>query len=683
LGGSTYRGLFGYTSGTVSAPAEIRDLEVLHTNTTTSTVAQIYAGGITGYAGGTSILSNCVTGGSLDLTSDFAAAGSTDPVACAGGFAGYIDSAATVENGRAALNLSVTSNGLGAVFAGGLMGNTGGSAGERVMVFQADIPGKLSVTKTDDGTIFAGGAAGQSQSGKLDRVDYSGRVSVNRNIATPAGTTYLGGITGRLENTSMEHCSFTGVLDIPPTDGSDTLHIGGLTGNFYTKGEIANSSAKGDISCASRGNGEIFVGGLAGHMQGSGDISRVALDNSYYSDGAVLAVSSGTGTIRVGGVTGHLMRYGEITNCHSLARSVRAWKTAAGGGNIYVGGFAGSIMQTPISGCSSASPVSVPPEHQGSDPVYIGGFVGVFYNRSGSPSTMEACYASGTVSAYGKSLLYAGGLIGISLVDSSSPAGTNSVTRSYATGAVYAETSFYGYAGGLVGRAANLDISESYASGAVTLRKNASSNADAVYAGGLAGFLGHTSADYGQQLSSITNCYALGNVLADNPAGGAAAVYAGGLAGYVQTDAAKTVQYNFAGGAVTAQSAGNGAVYAGGVAGYKQSGVFSHNAAFGEKITVKGGGTRYKGRIYADLAGAAASANHALNAMYLGDDASYYVYAPAYAVAASTDAASANGYDATFTAFRETSLWQTTLGFTAPCWNFAGLARGYPHLSWQ
>jgi hypothetical protein len=70
--------------------------------------------------------------------------------------------------------------------------------------------------------------------------------------------------------------------------------------------------------------------------------------------------------------------------------------------------------------------------------------------------------------------------------------------------------------------------------------------------------------------------------------------------------------------------------------------------------------------------------------MYLGGDANYYAYAPAYGrAAASTDAASADGHDAVFTAFRGSALWQTTLGFPAACWNFAGLARGYPHLSWQ
>jgi hypothetical protein len=628
LGGSAHRGLFGYTSGA----AEIRDLEVFYTNTAASGSAGIYAGGIAGYAVGTSILRNCVTGGSLGVTNT-----NSSSTTWAGGFAGFMEGTATAENGRAALNLSVNS-GTGSVYAGGLTGRiAGGGGGERVVVSGIDIPGDLSVTKSADGAIYAGGAAGESQSGKLAGVDYSGRVRVNRTIGIPAGTTCLGGITGRLENASMDTCSFTGVLDIPETDGSAILYAGGLTGDFRTKGEITNSSAKGDISYKFRGNGEVSVGRLAGYMSGSGDTSRVVLVNSHYSDGAVLAVSSGTGTIRAGGVTGSLMRYGEISNCRSLARSVMAYKTAAVGGSIYIGGFAGGMIQTAISGGSSTSPVSVPPEHQGTGTVNIGGFVGQFYNHDGFSTVMEGCYATGAVSAYGGGALYAGGLIGASQISTTNPAGTNSVTRSYATGAVYAETSSTGYAGGLVGWAGNVDISESYATGAVTLRKKSSSN----------------------------------NI-----------VYAGGLAGYVQIDAAKTVQYNFAGGAVTAQSADTGAVGAGGVAGYKASGGFSNNAAFGEKITVKGSGTNSKGRIYAGLAGTAASANHALNAMYLGEASSYYACEPVYAVAASTDAASANGYDAAFTAFRETSFWQT-LGFPVARWNFAGLARGYPYLSWQ
>jgi hypothetical protein len=111
-----------------------------------------------------------------------------------------------------------------------------------------------------------------------------------------------------------------------------------------------------------------------------------------------------------------------------------------------------------------------------------------------------------------------------------------------------------------------------------------------VVAGGLVGFLGWTEANYGQY-SSITDCYATGNVTADNPNNNSAALYAGGLVGYMQIAATYAVTRNFASGSVSARTNGYSTVYSGGIVGYRNSGLLQNNAALGASVTATGSGS--------------------------------------------------------------------------------------------
>jgi hypothetical protein len=174
------------------------------------------------------------------------------------------------------------------------------------------------------------------------------------------------------------------------------------------------------------------------------------------------------------------------------------------------------------------------------------------------------------------------------------------------------------------------------------------------------------------------------------------AVYAGGLAGYI-TNTASSVERCFAASAVTAQSAGSGAVYAGGVVGYKASGTLSHNAALGGAVTVKGSGTKTAARVYAYPASGGGTTNYALDTMRIEKSSAYGSYyfpywdgtnselSPAYyRVSSSTNAADPDGSSAAASAFRNSGFWTTTLGFSATEWDFGGVVgRGYPKLAWQ
>jgi len=221
-------------------------------------------------------------------------------------------------------------------------------------------------------------------------------------------------------------------------------------------------------------------------------------------------------------------------------------------------------------------------------------------------------------------------------------------------------------------------------------------------AGGLVGFLGFTSNVTGSgsttatncQMSSITDCYATGDVTADNPNADNAAVYSGGLAGYVQIDATKAVTRSFASGTVSAKNASSGAgAQAGGIVGYKALGQLSQCVAAGRpgrqvSVSAQGGNNRYVGRVYGQSAGTAPANNYANKAIYIGTDASYYAYPPLFTVvineltfSPTPAAGNENGLTKTNADFSTAATWTNTpLSFLTSVWNFAPVAQGYPKL---
>jgi hypothetical protein len=245
-------------------------------------------------------------------------------------------------------------------------------------------------------------------------------------------------------------------------------------------------------------------------------------------------------------------------------------------------------------------------------------------------------------------------------------------------------------AGGLLGMALSAEISESWASGKVSAWRTTNGR---IFAGGLVGSLGayHTQeAEHDHLRSSISNCYALGDVSADNSAGGnATQVYAGGLAGHVYIDSVHKIEYSFAAGSVTARSAGTGAtVYAGGVMGYKRTadGALSNTAALGEGTTIPtifaaGGGTLSANRVYGASAGGTCTNNYALGSMRTGTDPSYYAVVAGSIPTGDLGANAKNGASTAAAVFRTQNFWTSTLGFNTNTWSFTYLAgKGYPLL---
>jgi hypothetical protein len=515
---------------------------------------------------------------------------------------------------------------------------------------------------------------------------------------------YCGGIIGFIFGTNLNSCTYTGNIEIPVTYAASGLtFIGGVLG-LFASGSYSpvaeNCTASGDIRCEGSETGNVYLGGVAAYIFGSGDSNRVKLKSCTYRDGNISLVAKGNtlGYSRIGGLVGMVLRHGEIENCASLAGSVSAYHTV-GGQEIMIGGFAGQLIQINITDCYSTSPVSVPADHKGDALINIGGFGGYLLSIEGTASNMKNCYAVGPVTSYGGGAQYSGGLLGRAYIYEDIYDGyqANSIARCYATGAVSAvnrsnlPTANAFSTGGLVGSADATNISECYATGAVSAQK--SNGTARVNAGGLAGFLGRYNSAVSDvytatERSSVTNCYALGNVFADNPNSAVAGVYAGGLVGYAQIasgganpDAGK-VAYNFATGSVRAQSAGSGIIYAGGIVGYKASGDLTHNAALGDSVTATGGNDRYVARVYARPTSGGGSANYAVDSMRIEKSSAYdATYIAPDDEAVSDNGTSQHGARANGSTFRNPAFWTTTLGFGSAEWNFGSVvSRGHPAL---
>jgi hypothetical protein len=231
--------------------------------------------------------------------------------------------------------------------------------------------------------------------------------------------------------------------------------------------------------------------------------------------------------------------------------------------------------------------------------------------------------------------------------------------------------------GGFSGELAQADIENCSSTSPVYAKSNGTRS---IRAGGFVGSLITDGVG-----TNIKNCYALGNVVADNTnSSSSEAVYAGGLVGYNETTVTSSVERSFAAGAVTAQSAGSGAVYAGGVVGYNDGSTLSNNAALGASVTAKGGSSQTAARIYAYLASGSGSTNYAVDTMRIESSATYSALYINPTNPTGTTGTSPHGATANGSTFRNPAFWASTLGFSAAEWDFSTVAgRGYPELAGQ
>jgi hypothetical protein len=459
----------------------------------------------------------------------------------------------------------------------------------------------MSLTKTGINHYYVGGLVGQSVStGTVRDISSQGTLLISATYV--AWNTSIGGIAGNVSWTSFDNCVFGGKITVPPGyEGAEYLFLGGLIGDFSCvnedlnidlEPELSDSRATGSLSYRGTSSGLIYVGGAVGRLQGNrSKLKNWKITDCEYSGGAITVESGSTTTstnfLYVGGFIGAIMYCGKVSKSYSRAEGVTASKTNnTSYGTTHVGGFAGELSQSEVSGCGSTSPVNVPESNRAEVTVCIGGFSGYIVTQQGISTKIENCYAFGAVQVLGGGTIYAGGLIG--WANRLNNWGQIEITGSYATGPVTAANAGFDLCvGGLVGYA--LD-------------------------------------------TNINNCYATGFVSADNRAGNKK-VYAGGLVGRFKSstfDSSPPTSYpssfevknNIARGSVNARSAGE--VYAGGMVGYwdiNYSASLSKNVALGVSVIATGGSSRYAQRVYAYPTANIGANNYAFHTMKIGTGA--------------------------------------------------------------
>lgn len=251
------------------------------------------------------------------------------------------------------------------------------------------------------------------------------------------------------------------------------------------------------------------------NIKGAGTIG--ALISSTVSTKIENCSVEGTGTITgsgsIGGLVGN-MSGGSISNCYSTIKV---------SGKDKVGGLAGNLGSVTITQSYAIGDVT-------GESSYVGGLVG--YTNG---STMTQNYATGDVTGESS---YTGGLAGY--------VSGGAISQSYATGDVKGKAS---YVGGLIGYISTSTMTQNYATGKVS--------SDSQYVGGLAGY-----SDY-----NISESYAAGNVQGLNNVGG--------LVGYTKFRSGNSISDCFALGSVLASDTTDG--YAGGLIGNVSSG-YNNNA---------------------------------------------------------------------------------------------------------
>jgi hypothetical protein len=566
-------------------------------------------------------------------------------------------------------------------YVGGLVAYVEGGAKLRNIVVKSNGTAALNISVNNMSWI--GGIAGlmRGEGTLLDNAYGGLKLNITSNNECNAG-----GIAGFITGANIVNCVWNADIELSGSSASSLVCLGGIAGNFGNNGStpivIRETRARGNIIAGAEGT--LFLGGFIGSSYVVDSAAKPLITSGVF-EGSIRAEGNSASDFKVGGFIGQIGQTGsyngpELIGCRSRAVGITVSKLGAG--DLYLGGFAGYLTDSNVSGCSSESPITLleAPEAR---LLYVGGFIGYVLGEDISV-TIESCYATAPVSVRGKSP-YAGGLIG----------GTKGVeiSRSYATGNISAWAGYISHIGGLVGYTIDTTTSRSWAGGSVELRALPGISSGTLNAGGLIGY---------SDRAKIENCYALGNVLADNSHNEDIGVYAGGNVGRIvlPTKTSIGVATSFAAGNVTARSAnttGSRTTAAGGIVGRDEFGTVQECVALGEELIVKGAGIVNVGRVFGDkdsINGLGAN-NYAQSSMRLGKANGYYgevkdsvagsTAGPQPLTSDNTDLAGVNGKDTSPVSsdsgsHKTSAFWQSTVQFPADYWDFSGAARGYPKL---
>ncbi len=354
-GGNKSGAVAGYTNGLISGCEVNCPVTIAWTH---------YHGGIAGYAGVNSIISNCNASGTIEGSE------------CVGGIAGYTEGKITECNSDKTIT--------GVKKVGGIAGYAAGTGAE---ISNCSFSG----TVLDVNNFYTGGIAGQTD-GLItgcavnavitSKNSYVGGVAgyaagagskiinctVTATVSATGGAAYAGGVAGRTDG-EIKGCVVNVAVSAPNS------YIGGVAGYSHGSGSVISDCSISGTVTANAGQG--YVGGVAGISDGM--VTRCSAECSV----------TGNGQHHVGGVVGRANTGSEISNSSSS-------------GNItgigQVGGIAGSTDGV-IKICINTGNVN------GSDG-HIGGVAG----ETGNNSTVSNSFNSGAVAGGGQGGI--GGIVG-------------------------------------------------------------------------------------------------------------------------------------------------------------------------------------------------------------------------------------------------------------------------------
>ena len=294
---------------------------------------------------------------------------------------------------------------------------------------------------------------------------------------------YIGAIAAEMSSGLIAGC--TNAMDI-----SEGEYVGGIVGDLDGGGEIRECTNTGDLIVK-----DVQIGGIVGQVWASDEILIQGCVNKG-------AVSTTEGTSSIGGIIGTIdgesdintailkcINYGDVINSTADSSTVNP-----------AGGITGQNGGANIEGCINYGKISA--SHA------AGGIAGKMYGNGiikASWNDGDITSEAGSVDPDSSSSVGTGGIAGY--VDESS------IVGSYNTGSV---TTGYSNAGGILGTARR--------STTVIASYNIGNTGSAEYAGGIAGGYDETRTN---EPSSVSVCYSVGTVSADNAYGIMANPYEG------------------------------------------------------------------------------------------------------------------------------------------------------------
>lgn len=234
---------------------------------------------------------------------------------------------------------------------------------------------------------------------------YTGNNASIRNLTvianiTNTANTYIGGIVGYADNTTVTNCHYKGTLIYNET--TTNLNIGGIAGQASNACTILHCTSNGEIQGESTNTkGNVRIGGIVGIIMSPGEIK----DCNNYS---TIKGSNSTSVSYTGGIVGYTNPSSSFSNIIGCINYGKIYNGSTTSSNITTsGGIAGNTTNTSFIDVRNAGDI-IGTESKGRN--YIGGIIG--YQNNGT--SLFRAVNSGNIIGYsnGKTDSRTGGLVG-------------------------------------------------------------------------------------------------------------------------------------------------------------------------------------------------------------------------------------------------------------------------------